>query len=59
MFKFNHESFKRSLDKAEQDASLCLKDDIEKVKACVEKALTMFLESSANNSQTNYPGIEA
>jgi hypothetical protein len=59
MFKFNYESFKNSLNKSEQDASFVLKDDIEKVKACVEKALAMFLESSANMSETNYPGLEA
>jgi hypothetical protein len=34
-----------------------LLEDIEKVKAFVEKALTLCLESSANMSRTSYPAL--
>lgn len=58
MFKFNYEEFKGALKNVESNNVRMLMDDVEKVKAYVEKGLTMFLESSANMAQTNYPGVE-
>lgn len=59
MFGFNYESFKAALKKAQDDSYAILMKDIEIVKTHVEKCLTMFLESNANLSRMNYPGIEA
>ncbi len=58
MFKFNYDSFKSALKASEQEAHAVLMDDLERVKAFVEKGLTLFLESSANISCARYPGIE-
>lgn len=58
MFKFNYESFKEALKNKEQETDSVLIDDIEKVKAWVEKALSLSLESNSNIARTNYPGIE-
>jgi len=58
MFGFNYENFKAALLKAEQDRHELLERDIAKVKAFVEKALTLCLESNANLARTSYPGVE-
>jgi len=58
MLGFNYNNFKESLKKAEQENHARLMDDIEKVKAFVEKGLTLFLESNANMSRTSYPGVD-
>lgn len=56
---FNYKSFKEALLRVEQENHARLMDEIEKVKAFVEKSLTLFLESSANLARMDYPGIEA
>lgn len=56
--RFNYERFKNALKKVEEERFLALKRDIEQVKAFVEKALTMFLESSANTSRASYLGVD-
>lgn len=53
----NYESFKAAVKTAEQEEHKALLFDIEKVKAFVEKALTLCLESSANKTLTNYPSV--
>lgn len=58
MIGFNYNSFKEALKRVEQENHARLMEDIEKVKAFVEKALTLCLESNANLSRTNYPGVE-
>lgn len=58
MFGFNYQNFKEALKRVEEENHQRLMEDIEKVKAFVEKALTLCLESNANMSRTNYPGIE-
>ena len=58
MFNFNYEEFKAALKKAEEERYLALREDLEKVKAFVEKALTMFLESSSNKARLSYPGAD-
>lgn len=55
---FNYKSFKEALLRAKEENHARLMEDIEKVKAFVEKTLTLFLESNANLSCMNYPGIE-
>jgi hypothetical protein len=58
MIGFNYDSFKAALKRVEEENHARLMADIEKVKAFVEKALTLCLESSASMSRANYPGVE-
>lgn len=58
MFKFNYNSFKAALKNSEQVGHEELSQDLEKVKAWVEKALTLCLECNASQARTNYPGLE-
>lgn len=58
MFKFDYENFKGALKKVEEDSHAMLMEDIEKVKAFVEKGLTLFLESSSNEARLSYPGAD-
>lgn len=55
---FNYNKFKEALRNAETENHARLMIDVEKVKAFVEKMLTLCLESSANLSRMNYPGVE-
>jgi len=56
--KFNYNNFKLALEKAQAEKHALLMEDIEKVKAFVEKALTLCLESTANSSRVSYPGVD-
>lgn len=58
MIGFNYESFKLALKKAQEESHAVLMKDIEKVKAFVEKALTLCLESTSSVSRASYPGLE-
>lgn len=58
MAGFNYNRFKEAVQKSAAAEHSLLMFDVEKVKAQVEKLLTMFLESSANTARTNYPGVE-
>ena len=58
MAGFNYNSFKEALKKVEQENHAKLMADIEVVKAFVEKALTLCLESNASMARTSYPGVE-
>lgn len=58
MSGFNYDSFKEALRKVQEENHTRLLQDIEKVKAFVEKALTLCLESNANTARMNYPGVE-
>jgi len=55
---FNYNSFKEALRSAEAENHAKLMIDVGKVKAFVEKMLTLCLESNANMSRMNYPGVE-
>jgi len=57
MLGFNYDSFKEAIKKVEQENYARLMNDIEKVKAFVEKALAMFLESNTNMTQVRYPSV--
>lgn len=59
MLGFNYQSFKEALKRVQEENHARLVEDIEKVKAFVEKCLTMFLESSSNHARMDYPGVEA
>lgn len=58
MFKFSQTSFKEAMEKLDQESYARLMEDVEKVKAIIEKGLTLFLESSSNLSRASYPGVE-
>ena len=58
MLGFDYNSFKEALKKVQEERHALLMQDIEKVKAFVEKALTLCLESNASLSRVNYPGVE-
>jgi len=55
---FNYNNFKAALKNVETENHARLMIDIEKVKAFVEKMLTLCLESNANIARMNYPGVE-
>lgn len=59
MAGFNYDSFKAALKRAQDESYAILMKDIEIVKSHVERWLTLFLDSNANLSRMNYPGIEA
>jgi hypothetical protein len=56
--RFNYESFRMALKKVEEERFLILQKDIKQVKAWVEKALTMCLDSTANMSRATYSGVD-
>lgn len=56
---FNYQKFKEALRRVEQENHARLMEDLEKVKAFIEKSLTLFLESSVNLARMDYPGLEA
>lgn len=58
MTGFNYDSFKLALKRVQDENHVRLMQDIEKVKAFVEKALTLCLECNANTTRMNYPGVE-
>lgn len=59
MPRFDYKSFKEALKRVQDENHAVLMEDIAKVKAFVEKALTLFLESNTNLARMEYPGIEA
>lgn len=59
MLGFNYKSFREALKRAQEENHARLLEDIEKVKVFIEKSLTLFLESNANMTRMNYPGVEA
>lgn len=59
MSGFNYISFKEALKRVQEENHAVLLEDIAKVKAFVEKVLTLFLESSSNLARVDCPGIEA
>ena len=59
MAGFNYEGYRAALKRAQDESYAILMQDIQIVKAHVERWLTLFLDSNANLSRMNYPGIEA
>lgn len=58
MIGFNYNNFKAALKRLEEQKHAELMADLEKVKAFVERVLTLCLESNASVSRANYPGVE-
>ena len=55
---YSFEKLKNALKKREEERYNALKKEIHQLKINIEKALTMFFESSASRAQTNYSGLE-
>lgn len=53
----NYESFKEAVDNVKKEEHKLLMFDLEKVKAFVEKVLTLCLESNTNKTLTNYHNV--
>lgn len=58
MIGFSYDSFKEALKRVQEEKHAILMKDIEKVKAFVEKILTLCLESNASVARASYPGLE-
>ena len=58
MFNFNREKYEAALDEAKARNNELLMNDVDQVKKFVEKALTLCLDSTANNARTAYPGVD-
>lgn len=58
MFNFNRQKFENALEESNKTENLLLMNEVDQVKAFVEKALTMCLESTASISRATYPGID-
>lgn len=54
----NFDKFKAALKKGEEERFAELQNDVQKVRTIVEKLLTSFFESTANQAKTNYAGLE-
>lgn len=52
------EKFKNALKVAEEEKQEELMNDVRKVRAVVEKVLTMAMENTANVARTQYSGLE-
>lgn len=52
------EKFKNALKKAEVERQEELQNDVKKVRAVVEKVLTMAMENTASVARTQYSGLE-
>ena len=55
---YSFERFKEALRKREEDRFEALKAEVKKVRAVIEKILTMCLESTSNLARTNYNGLD-
>lgn len=58
MFGFNHSKFKEAIKQVEEEKYSELTQDVNQVRAFIEKALSLSFECSAHSSRVNYPGIE-
>lgn len=52
------EKFKNALKKAEAERQEELQNDVRKVRAVVERVLTMAMENTASVARTQYSGLE-
>ena len=54
----NFQKFKLALKKREEEQYARLQEEIRKMRDNIEHFLTLFFESTAGRSQTNYNGLE-
>lgn len=58
MYNEKFENLKKALKRKEEENYAKLREEVKKVRATIEKILTMILESSASVAKTNYSGLE-
>lgn len=58
MIGFNYNSFKEAIKRAQEDSHRILMEDIDKVKAVMEKGLAMVMECSTSQTRAAYPGVD-
>lgn len=58
MLGFNYNEFKSAIQRVKEEKHNELVNEINQVKAFIEKALTLSLESTSNTARMNYPGVE-
>ena len=58
MVDMNFHKFKEALQKVEDNKYQQVEEDVQNVKAFVEKALKLLLDNTASNSRTSYQGLE-
>jgi hypothetical protein len=58
MYNEKFENLKKALRRKEEENYAKLREEVKKVRATIEKILTMILESSASVAKTNYSGLE-
>lgn len=56
-FKFDRELFEKAINKDVTDRNVLLMDDLSKIKMCVERALEVCLDSTANKSMTEFRSV--
>lgn len=56
-FKFDRESFEEAMQTDVKERNVLLMDDLSKIKMCVERALEVCLDSTANRSMTEFRGV--
>lgn len=54
----NYERFKKALQEYEERRYTELKEEVKRVKAFVEKMLTVCFESTASQARSNYSGLD-
>lgn len=56
-FKFDRNSFEEAMQEDVKERNFLLMDDLSKIKMCVERALEVCLDSTANRSMTEFRGV--
>lgn len=56
-FKFDRNSFEEAMQTDVKERNVLLMDDLSKIKMCVERALEVCLDSTANRSMTEFRGV--
>ena len=56
-FKFDRESFDEAMQSDVKERNVLLMDDLSKIKMCVERALEVCLDSTANRSMSEFRSV--
>lgn len=56
-FKFDRELFEKAINTDVTERNILLMDDLSKIKMCVERALEVCLESTTNQSMSEFRSV--
>ena len=56
-FKFDRELFEKAINKDVTERNVLLMDDLSKIKMCVERALEVCLDSTANKAMSEFKSV--